>query len=183
MDIGEDGTDTAAGRLLELHEYFREHPVTGPAIRSTPSTVPGTPLNLATHDYIAASVAEVVQHTRAANPQAGPLPARVEAVYDWCREHTQHADEAVAERTAALEYRHRLEHAIRAGDDKVIRPHRCPDPECGTITLHWQADIQRAMCLNRNCAKRNGGIARRWTLARIAYEAVASKKRLRDCAT
>lgn len=180
MGIGDD-TDTAAARLLEIHEYYREYPVTGPTVRSTPSATPGTPLNLATLDYVTATVQEVVQHTRAANPDAGPLPARVEAVYDWCREHTQHTDQATAQRLETLEYRHRLEHALRAGDDKVVRPHRCP--ACGTVGLHWQQADQRARCLNRHCARRNGGVSRSWSLARLAYEYVASKKHLKDCAT
>lgn len=188
MDIGDEDTDTAAGRLHQLHIYYREYPVTGPEGHSYISggpratrTSPSLPFNADVVDHIQASVQEVIQHTRAANPKAGPLPPEVEGVYDWCHEHTAHADEAVAERTAALEYRHRLEHAIRAGDTQVIRPHRCPG--CGTVGLSWQAPIQRALCLNRHCARRNGGVARTWSLANLAYEAVASKKRLKDCAT
>jgi hypothetical protein len=126
-------------------------------------------------------VQEVVQHTRTANPEAGPAPSRADAVYDWCREHTQHSDETVRQRTATIEYRQYLEHAIQAGDVKVVRRHRCPS--CGTVGLLWQRHTQRAVCVNRHCARRNSGVSRSWTLANLAYEYIASKKSLKECAT
>lgn len=181
MADGTDETDTAAARFGHLLNYFKERPVTGPveghaASRSTPA-----PMNLAVLDHIEASVAEVVQHTRDANPEAGPIPSRADAIYDWCREHTEHADETVRQRTATIEYRQYLEHAIQAGDVKVVRPHRCPS--CGTVGLLWQRQTQRAVCINRHCARRNGGTSRSWTLASLAHEHVASKESLKECAT
>lgn len=181
MAQGDDAQDTAAARLRHLDKYFREHPVTGPveghsASRSTPA-----PLSLATLDHIQASVHEVVELTREANPQAGPTPSRVDAVYDWCREHTEHADEAVQQRRETIEYRQYLEHAIRAGDVKVVRSHRCPS--CGTVGLLWHQAAQRARCINRHCARRNGGISRAWTLASLAHEHIASNESLKECAT
>lgn len=178
--MGTEDGDTAAARLRQLHEHL-QHPVTGRAERAAPSPRPGAPVNLDVIDHISRCVTEVVEHTRAANPDAGPLPARVEAVYQWCRENTKYADGVVPQRTATIEYRHRLEHAVRAGDGKIVRPHRCPS--CGTLGLHWQAAIQRAMCLNIHCAKRNGGTHRTWTLAKLAHEHVAAETMLRDCAT
>jgi hypothetical protein len=86
-------------------------------------------MNLGMLDYIDASVTEVVQHTRTVNPDAGPLPAHVADVYDWCRQHTEHAPDIDQQRSRALEIRHRLEHAVRAGDARVVRPIRCP--ACG----------------------------------------------------
>jgi hypothetical protein len=76
MSTPGDGTDTAAGRLHQLATYLLEHPVTGPSARTATSTTPKAPMNLGMLDYIDRSVAEVVQHTRTVNPDAGPLPAQ-----------------------------------------------------------------------------------------------------------
>lgn len=180
MGLG-DSTDTAAGRLHALHTYFREHPATGPTVRSAPSTTPGAPLNLGMIDHIQSAVAEVVALTREVNPDAGQLPNHVAAVYDWCRQNTEHAPEAAQQRRDTLELRHRLEHAIRAGDFLAIRPMRCP--ACHTLGLHWQAQTFRAVCMNRHCANAHGGTHRTWSLARLAHERVRAEKMLRDCAT
>ena len=73
------------------------------------------------------------------------------------------------------------------------------DPRATTFILDWDhaADDSvavlrgeagrnpqaMAVCVNVHCAKTNGGAHRRWTLARLAYEHVASKKSLDECAT
>lgn len=180
MGIADD-TDTASARLHQLSTYFRTHPATGPTERTSRSTTPGAPLNLGVVDHITRAVAEVVDHTRTVNPDAGPLPAHVAAVYDWCREHTQHAPEIEQQRRETLELRHRLEHAVQAGDGLVVRPIRCP--ACGTIGVHWNAQAWRAVCLNRNCARRNDGVSQTWTLAQLAHHQISAQKSLRDCAT
>ncbi|MFK0288283.1 hypothetical protein ACIQVL_48600 [Streptomyces sp. NPDC090499] len=186
-DTGETATDSATRRLAELHAYFRGHPVNGPEGHSytrlgghATSASPGLPYNERVADHIRTSVTEIVTHTRTANPDAG-LPERIADVYDWAREHTQHAPEDVQFRRDVLEYRHRLEHAVQAGDASVVRPHRCP--ACRTVGLHWQTDRQRAVCVNLHCAKGNNGISRSWTLGRLALEHVAREKSLRECAT
>lgn len=180
MTYGDD-KDTAAARLRQLHQYYLEHPVTGPTEGHAASRNASAPLSLGTLDHITSSVQEVVDHTRTANPDAGPIPDRLEAVYAWARQHTAHAPEAEQQRTEAIEYRHYLEHAIRAGDwRKVIRPHRCP--ECRTFGLMWQADIQRALCTNTECVDRDG-FSTTVSLARLAYVHVASRKSRRACAT
>ena len=181
MSVTDDGTDTAASRLHELHEFFRTHPVTGPTERHTATVRPGTPINLGMLDHIRRTVTEVVDHTYAVNPEAGPFPQHVADVYQWCRENTQHADDAQALSTRILEIRHRLEHAVRAGDTKVVRPHRCP--ACGTVGLLWQAGIGRAMCANVHCARRNKGTHRTWKLSRLAFEQALVEKSRLDCAT
>lgn len=180
MSTGDD-TDTAAARLHELATYFLEHPVPGPSVRSTHSTTPSAPMNLAMLDYINRSVAEVVQHTRTVNPEAGPLPERVADVYDWCRQHTDHAPAIDHQRRRAIEIRHRLEHAVRAGDARIVRPLRCP--ACDTVGLKWQPSLWRAVCLNVHCASANGGTHRQWKLARLAYEQAAIEKIRQDWAT
>jgi hypothetical protein len=167
--MGDESTDTAAARLQHLTTYFREHPVTGPSERHAATVTPGAPLSLATLDHVRACVDEVVQHTHAANPTAGPAPSRAEAVYDWCRQHTQHTDDTVQLRGQIIEYRQYLEHAIRAGDVKVVRPLRCP--ECQTFGLMWIREMRTV-------------VSRTFTLARLATHHVTSRKNLRQaCAT
>jgi hypothetical protein len=185
MSTPGDGTDTAASRLHQLATYLLEHPVTGPSARTATSTTPKAPMNLGMLDYIDRSVAEVVQHTRTVNPDAGPLPAQVADVYDWCRQHTEHAPDIDQQRIRALEIRHRLEHAVRAGDALVVRLIRCPLAAggCGTLGLHWQPRLWRAACVNIRCARANHGTHREWKLAELAYEQAAIEKSLRDCAT
>lgn len=181
-------TDTAAQRLTELHRYFREHPVTGPEGHSytrlgtgqAASTAPGLPWNERVADHIRTAVTEVVEHTRAADPGAD-LPTRIQDVYNWAREHTENAPEDVQLTRDITEYRHRLEHAVHAGDLSVVRPHRCP--ACRTVGLHWSTERQRAVCLNLHCARGNKGVSRAWTLGQLALEHVTAEKNLRQCAT
>lgn len=178
MGQGDTSRDTAAARLRDLTAYFREHPVSGPTEGRTPTRTAKVPLSLATLDHINASVAEVIDHTRTANPHAGPAPSRADAVYDWARQHTRLADDTVRQRTEVIEYRQYLEHAIRAGDwRKVIRPQRCP--ECRTFGLMWRADMQAALCTNTRCVDEDG-TSTTVTLARIAHQHVTSRKNLRD---
>ncbi|MCX5000936.1 hypothetical protein [Streptomyces longwoodensis] len=188
MGDGDESQDTAARRLRQLNAYFREHPVRGPEGHSytrfsahASTTAPGIPFNTRVSEHIDASVTEVVAHTRAANPDAGPAPTRADAVYDWAREHTRNAPEAEQFRRDMLEYRHYLEHAIAAGDTSVVRPHRCPD--CRTVGLFWQEERGTVICFNRRCAQANGGIHRTHSLARLAFEHVALQRRLQACAT
>lgn len=186
-DTGDTDSDSASQRLAELHAFFREHPVRGPEGHSytrlgghAASTAPGLPYNERVTDHIRASVTEVIEHTRAANPDAG-RPERIDGIYDWAREHTENAPEDVQFNRDILEYRHRLEHAVHAGDISVVRPHRCP--ACRTVGLHWNRETQRAVCLNLHCAKNNRGRSRSWTLGRLALEYVAREKTRKACAT
>ena len=182
--MGSDNTsddtpeDTAAARLAHLQRYHREHPVTGPAEGSRRTVVhPSAPLSLATLDHVTASVREIADHTYAINPEAGPVPAAAAAVYDWCHEHTEHADEVERDRVLAVEYRHYLEHAIRAGDHTVVCKHRCP--ACRTWGLMWDASRQKAVCTHRRCTTRNN-LSSTWSLARLAFAHVAEQKNLRQ---
>lgn len=184
-----EDTDTAAARLATLHAYFRQRPVESAeghsytAFRArTPAAASPVPYDMDVVEHITAAVAEVTAHVHAVNPDAPMLPQHVADVYALAREHTEHAPEVEQQRLDTLEYRHRLEHAILAGDTNVVRPHRCP--ACRTLGgLFWQAATQTVVCVNLHCAKRNGGISHQWTLARLAYEHVAAEKMLRDCAT
>ncbi|MFJ8727721.1 hypothetical protein [Streptomyces sp. NPDC093269] len=178
-----DNEDNAATLLWELHEYIQERRISGPEghsyISSAPrGTVahPGLPYDSATDDYVRASVQEVVEHTRSVNPDAG-LPPRVQDTYAWMREHTEHAPEEDQFRSEVIAYRQSLEHAIRIGDDKVVRPHRCP--KCRTFGLMWMAAASKAVCTNTDCSNREG-LSSRFTLARLAHEHVTARKKLRN---
>ncbi|WP_086560975.1 hypothetical protein [Streptomyces africanus] len=171
-----EAQDTAAARLKHLETYFREHPVTGPVEGHAASRSAPAPLSLGTLSHIRASVKEVVDHTLETNPDAGPAPSRADAVYDWCREHTAHAPEAAQQRAETIEYRQYLEHCLRAGDTKVIPPHRCP--ECRCFGLMWERSSQRARCTNANCTD-SDGFSHAFTLARLAHEHIAGQKSVR----
>lgn len=187
MGRADDDTTDAGSLLGALHHHFRQRPVTGPEghsfIGSSPRgtrTTPTAPANLTVVDHIDSSVREVIDDTRALNPDAGPLPPELADVYDWYREQTKNAPEADQQRREIRIYRQYLEHAIAMGDTDVIPPHRCPG--CGTFGLVWRGADRRAACLNRRCLTR-GGLTRTWSLANLAYEHVAVEKTLRDCAT
>lgn len=183
----EQDDSTAKNGLRLLNRYFREHPTrsaeghsyVSSAPRAT-ATTPGIPYNTAVSDLIDASLREVADHAREINPDAGPLPAVVEDIYDWHRQNTQHADGMQRQRGEIIVYRQQLEHAIARGDTSVIPPHRCPG--CNTFGLRWNAARQRALCTNRKCLTRDG-MSQTWTLARLAYEHVAVEKMLRVRAT
>jgi hypothetical protein len=171
-DTTEGERDTAASRLKLLSKHFREHARTAPAERTGRRAHAGAPLNLKVADHITASVAEVADHGREVNPDAGPLPPRVEAVYDWYLANTKTAPAAEQQRRDTIVYRQRLEHAIAMGDTKVIRPHRCP--ACKTFGLMWPEGADRAWCTNTRCTTK-GGLCSSWTLAKLAYEHVAAQ--------
>lgn len=171
--------DTAAHRLAQLHQYFLEHPATGPSEGSTRRAGRSTaPLNVSVLDHINASVREVAKRTLDINPKAEPLPARAEAVYEWCRRNTEQADEYDRLRLEALEYRQYLEHAIRAGDwRRVLRPLRCP--RCNTFSLlMWVEREQRALCSNRDCTDPEG-MGTKVSLGWLAHAQVTARKSLR----
>lgn len=174
--------ETAAGRLAELYAHYRQHPVKSAAghsyISAAPratASVPEALVNLEVVDHIQASLREVVGDTLAANPDAGPLPPRVEGAYRWYIENTRNAPEADQQRRDTVIYRQGLEHAIAMGNRKVVRPHRCP--QCRTLGLMWPRTLEaeRAVCTNRNCLDAEG-MASTWTLAQLAYEHIAAQK-------
>lgn len=181
MGTAEDTAD-AASRLALLHQHFREHPVTGTPARHTPAANPAAPVNLTVVDHIDATVRELADYTRQANPEAGPLPGHVRDVYAWCLANTTTAPADAQRRRDTIVYRQRLEHAVAVGDIKVVRPHRCP--ACRTFGLMWRRELEAAVCTNGRCLTKDG-LSRRWTLARLAYEHVArtSENAVRECAT
>ena len=182
-------TDDAAASLHDLAAHYRQHPVTGAAGHSyiaagprATRTVPAAPLDLDMIDHIDASVREIADHARQVNPDADPLPARVKDAYGWYMETTALAPVAEQQRRDTIVYRQHLEHAIRLGDIKIVRPHRCP--KCRTLGLMWDRVQRTVVCTNGNCLTRDG-LSRKFTLAQLAYEHVAAQyeNSVRDCAT
>jgi hypothetical protein len=178
--------DTAAQLLAQLHQYFRTHPVTGPAghsyISSEPRATavnPGAPIDLTVIAHIDASVRELADYTREANPSAEPLPTRVEAVYAWCVENTQNAPEDIQQRRDTIIYRQKLESAIAAGHHdvvrKAVRPIRCP--ACNTFGLFWKPEVGKAVCTNGRCLTKDG-LSHRWSLARIATAHIEAQQKI-----
>ncbi|MEV4975603.1 hypothetical protein [Streptomyces scopuliridis] len=167
-------TDEAAHRLQLLLKEFTI-PARRPGDGRTGTRAhPPVPLNLAVIDHITASVVEVAEHARAAAPDAGPLPAAPAGIYDWWRQSTPDLDEGAVQARETVIYRQGLEHAIAAGDHKVIRKHPCP--ACGTWGLFWRAAAQRAVCVNQDCTDTKG-MARTWELKQLAHEHIAARQR------
>ncbi|MEU5322918.1 hypothetical protein AB0G67_40140 [Streptomyces sp. NPDC021056] len=167
------GQDTAgqAGRALKLlnSQELRETPTTGPSPRHTTASTPRSPLNVDLVDHLTRTVGEVAAHARAVAPHAGPLPERVEDLYDWYIEHTGDAGEADRRYRDILIERHRLEHVMRLGYYEEVRKHPCP--ECGCWGLMWDPAGNRALCSNRRC-RTPDGMTRSWTLARLAAQKI-----------
>jgi hypothetical protein len=168
--VGQD-TATAAAKALRLLDSssLRQQPARGPQERRTASTTPGTPLNIGIVDYLTRTVAEVRDHTRRVQPDAGPMPQHLEDIYAWYLRHTETADEAEALYRDLLIERHRLEHAVRLGETDVVCREPCPG--CGCWGLMWQPGGNRARCTNRRC-RTPDGMTSSWTLARLAAQKV-----------
>lgn len=180
MAQGDTSEDTAASRLHQLAQYYREHPATGPTEGRSPTrTTSPAPLSLATLDHVTDSVRELTELTDTVNEEPTPLPDKVRDVYAWCVANTNHAPETTRLRRDTVIYRQSLEHAIRMGDwRRVIRPHRCP--ECRTFGLMWKAG--QVLCTNSECVDADG-CSTTVTLARLAHEHIAGKKNLRQVST
>ncbi|MFD5899079.1 hypothetical protein [Streptomyces sp. NPDC060366] len=181
--MGNTDNGDAADRLRTLEGRIWRFPTgsVNKLPRSGGPTHPEAPLDLDIIDHITASVREAQDHVSANRTEnAGPMPANVADVYDWWRASTPSLD---AERTLAREaviYRQGLEHAIQAGDTKVVRKHPCP--ECGCWGLFWRRPEKRAVCANRDCRDEDG-LARMWELKHLAHEHVTRQKMLKATAT
>lgn len=173
--------DDAARSLKLLDTHFHRHPENGPTERRAPGSAASTPLNLAMVDHIGACINEVVDHAReiTAGPLK-PLPERAAAVYAWYLEQTADAGPEQVLRRDIVIYRQHLEHAIALGEHKVVRAHPCP--ACETWGLMWQPTTRRALCPNRYCRDRNG-MARTWSLARLATAHVTAQENRARSAT
>jgi len=168
------GDDTTAQRLRLLQTEFLQpgSRVPGDGRSATRTTSPA-PLHLGILDHLTASVTEVVDHVHAEVPDAGRYRGTIDGVYDWMRDHTEDLAPERQNVREALIYRQGLEHAIAAGNTKVIRPHRCP--ACRTLGLMWREQAGHAACTNRRCVDEHG-LSRTWSLARLAQQHIADQK-------
>jgi hypothetical protein len=132
------------------------------------------PINTGIVEHMQAAVAEIITHTQAAAPDAGPAPTDNTAVYEWMRDHTRTLDEHRRLAAEAIVYRQTLEHAIALGDHTVV--HRHPCPACGCFSLFWRGTRQRAVCVYKRCPGMINGQSRTWPLKQIAYEHVQARK-------
>ncbi|MFJ2279177.1 hypothetical protein ACIOEZ_34075 [Streptomyces sp. NPDC087866] len=170
--LGDDTTTEKRLRLLQAE--FTQHEKTGPGDGRSATLVHGAPpVDLGTLDYMRSAVAEVVTHTQAVAPNAGPAPADQADVYRWSRESTEHLDIGPQLVREAIIYRQGLEHALAMGDTDAVRTHPCPG--CGCWGLYWRAAAKRAVCVNRRCTDKDG-VASTWTLARIAQQYIAAQE-------
>ncbi|WP_329047016.1 hypothetical protein [Streptomyces sp. NBC_01422] len=175
------GDDTTERRLRLLQAEFTQHQRRGPGDGRTATQVEApAPIDLGTLDYMTAAVTEVVQHTHAAAPDAGPYRGSVEQVYDWAREHTAGLDEHRQQARETLIYRQGLEHALAMGDTLVVRKHPCP--QCGCYGLYWRPETGKAGCVNHYCVD-DDGVSHSWTLQHLAHQHIASKSALSARAT
>ena len=166
------GDDTTAQRLRLLELEFLVPGDNGPGDgRSATRTTSPALVNLGILDHMNRAVAEVVEHVQAENPQARPYSGGAAGIYTW-----MHENDTAPERQdvrEALIYRQGLEHAIAAGNTKVIRPHRCP--ACRTYGLFWREQAGHAACVNRHCVDEHG-LSRTWSLERLAQQHIADQK-------
>lgn len=168
--MGHNATTAAAKALRLLNSPDLRHPAArGPQVRRSPSTTPSAPLDLGIVDHMTRTVADIADHTMHVNPQAGPLPARVEDIYDWYIANTGDADEAERRYRDALIELHRLEHAVRLGEVDEVCKHPCP--RCGCWGVMWPPGGSRAECTNRRC-RTPDGMSSTWTLEQLAAQKV-----------
>lgn len=177
--LGDNTTTAQRLRLLqaEFTQFERRGPGDG---RTATRTESPALINLAVLDRIHAAVHEVVEHTRATVPDAGPVPADAHRVYDWARQHTAHLEPERQQARETVIYRQGLEHALAMGDTTVIRKHPCPG--CGCWGLMWRPAVQRAACPNRYCLD-DDGLSRSWELKTLAHHHVARQLGLKSSAT
>lgn len=181
MGIG-DETATATARLRLLKQEYATPGLRqpGPRTRSAPQPRPSEPADLGIIDHVRQAVQEIVAHTRAVAPDAGPAPADDAATYEWMRRETANlAPEQQMTRDAML-MRHSLQHAIAAGDEDAVRWEACP--RCDCWGLLWRSEHQRVFCANSTCTDRR----RRpsvWTLRQLAEDLVAAQNAMSAAAT
>ena len=165
-------------RLLET-EFITPQPHPADPGPRTRAVYPSTPIRPGVLDHAAASVDEIITHTRAEAPRASPAP-RTGSVYEWAVENTRHLDPQRQRTRDALIYRQSLEHALMMGDDLVIRRHSCPG--CGCWGLFWRAEAQSAGCVNRRCTDKHGRPST-WSLQKLAERHVSAVNTARRNAT
>ena len=174
MGTGDDRATTKARLRLLRQELTTTPGAPREPGRRAPEGRP--PVDVAIIDYLVEARREVVAHTRAVAPTAGPVPADETAVYDWAYQHTGQAPAQQRLILDAMVIRHGLKHALEAGDESVIRQEPCPG--CNCWSLFWMRETRRAVCWNRNCPAAHGPRRSEWTLTQVAeHRAMAQNAR------
>lgn len=172
--MGHGDDTTTAQRLRLLQAEFLVPGSTGPGDgRSATRTTSPALVNLGIVDHMRSSTTEVIEYVQAEAPDAGRYTGEAPGVYAWMRESTKDTTPEKRDVRDAIVYRQGLEHAVAAGNYKVIRPHRCP--ACRTFGLFWVPAAGQAACVNRHCID-DEGLARTWSLARLAQQHIADQK-------
>ncbi|WP_327335168.1 hypothetical protein OG582_40445 (plasmid) [Streptomyces anulatus] len=176
------GDDTTAERRLRLLQAeFTQHERRGPGDgRTATRTESPAPVSVGVLDYINAAATEVIQHTRAAAPEAEPYAGPLPGLYEWAREKTDSLDAGRQQARETLIYRQGLEHAIEMGETGVIRKHPCP--ACGCWGLLWRPAAHRAACVNRYCVD-DDGLSHAWPLKTLAHHHIARQFATKSSAT
>ena len=169
--VAHTDTTTAAAGLRALQNDLTQ-PRTrsaGTPGRSATTVHPAAPIDLGLLDHIERHAGEVRAWTREVAPAAGPAPREADELYAWMGEHTASLDEGIARVRDAMLHRHKLSHALAAGNEKVIRRESCPG--CGCWGLVWRATTRRAVCPVRSCRDARGRPSS-WTVQQLAESAV-----------
>lgn len=186
--VGMGAEDDTAARLHLLATHHLEPARTDTGQRRATRTQAPLPVDVDMLDHLTASVTEIVTQARtdavaahAADPSVtvAPRPVDDADVYAWWRAIPVSDQERQDERERVI-YRQGLEHAIRAGDVRVVRRHPCP--ACGCYGLFWEPSQQAAICVNTYC-RDSEGLSRSWPLGHLAYLHVAAQKNLARTAT
>lgn len=172
---GEQSIAGVAGARLQilrdnLAQPHGPRPADAPPGR-TSHTHGAPPLDLAVLEHVRASVDELLTHART-EARASPAPddADLTAAYAWfLDEGTADLDAGKARVREAIVYRQSLEHALRYGDEVVIRREACPGCHCWSLI--WRQIAQRAGCINSDCRGKTGR-GSTWTLQQLAENAV-----------
>jgi hypothetical protein len=180
MGAGDTDAAAAAEQLKVLAAEFttrRRRPQTTDAVSvSRPAHSPAL-FDLGVGEYMRAKVDEVITHTRAMEPNAGPAPTGP-AVYNWWDQNTAHLEREKRQAGEAIVVRQSLEHSIAMGEEHVVqswvRRQQCPS--CACWGLFWSRAMRRATCVNRRCTDRHDR-AHTFSLARLAAQHVAAREK------
>lgn len=156
-----DLADAQASMQSSSVRRLRSHPA--PAASSAP-------LDLAIVDFVTASRAELVEHTRSYTDVTAPVPREHADIIAWYGQHSPHLDEGARQAGEAMVYRQGLEAAVLARNTTAIRREFCPS--CGCLSLKWVPPLQAAVCLNTKYDADEHGRPRRFTLGQIAAKVV-----------
>nr|WSX25502.1 hypothetical protein OG690_38105 [Streptomyces tubercidicus] len=170
----DSATRTAATGMRILRDGFTAPRARQPDAGPTATRVHAPPpCDLGLLDHLRSTREELIAATRAAlaGQPLEPAPAD-EGIYQWNASATAHLPLEKQQACEAIVYRQSLEHAIRAGDDLIIRRQRCPGCRC--FSLMWRDRIQRAVCIQRGC-RDHIGRASQWELKQIAHHHVTSR--------